>query len=948
MKNVTFKTRHALVLSCISLMTCFAMLLGTTFAWFTDSVTSGVNRIVSGNLDVEITHQTAGMSRAENVSSTTKLFTKDMNGDNLLWEPEVMAYETFTVSNEGTLALKYAMTLNNVGYNYVNGTNNWLGDVIQVAVTTTAPADRAAAKALSYSKTLSQFVNSPLTLPTGLGTINAGDNDQEFTIVLYWPQGVRNDNDYNLGHINGVDVKSSDGNPLYVNLGITLVATQVESEFDSFSNTYDASADTADVEDKWAGVAVASAAPTLTATTDNDVTTTTATTTVAAAPTTDTAKQTTVTLTAVSSDTNAAFDASSKLNLKVETNDVKASSSSTAFTVTDEGSTAVASIDLTLTKITTTTSGTEETQLTSGFTSIIDTYVATGMTNPTVKYNGDASLAFGTSNAGTQVSAQNMVDTVGEYWYDSATGHLVFMTDHYSLYYVTTKDVAYIAETDTAYQTLEAAFAAALDGNTITLLRDSAGNGIKAPQDKFGTSGLTVDFGGHTYTIDGTTVGSTGTETNGFQLLKGNKITFKNGSLTSTKAKRLIQNYSNLTLDKMVVSMDNPSYSSAYTVSTNNAKTIIKDSIVNTNAAGAFAFDVDSGWGNYESNEVTVEGNSVINGNVEVAFENKTGGTTSKLTVTGGTFNGKIVEGNNFSSCTVSITGGTFSTNVKDYCAEGYTAVPNSVSNPTSWTVLSAADAPAAKAKAAGATNITKSSNGVVGTMNDGVVYEWRADGSVYVADAAKYNGYYGEDTRDENTYYVGKLVGVTALGAAFNGNPNITKLVITKDLDSTYKALGYNTTIKTIEFAEGTTLVNEKLLWRSAVETVSLPNTIKTIETYAFGEAHKLKSITVPASVTSIGNQAFAYCPELETVTIQGSPAINQYFIGRANTNLTDIYFKGAGTKFTYAKCITFSHTEGGIANGITVHFVNEDLKKAFEEVNSSTEMTLIVDNQA
>ena len=56
MKNVTFKTRHALVLSCISLMTCFAMLLGTTFAWFTDSVTSGVNRIVSGNLDVELYH----------------------------------------------------------------------------------------------------------------------------------------------------------------------------------------------------------------------------------------------------------------------------------------------------------------------------------------------------------------------------------------------------------------------------------------------------------------------------------------------------------------------------------------------------------------------------------------------------------------------------------------------------------------------------------------------------------------------------------------------------------------------------------------------------------------------------------------------------------------------------------------------------------------------------
>ena len=79
----------------------------------------------------------------------------------------------------------------------------------------------------------------------------------------------------------------------------------------------------------------------------------------------------------------------------------------------------------------------------------------------------------------------------------------------------------------TGYETLEAAFAAAEDGDTITLLADCAGNGIKAPQGKFGTNGLTVDFGYFTYNIDGATVGSTGTETNGFHLLKDNKITFK-------------------------------------------------------------------------------------------------------------------------------------------------------------------------------------------------------------------------------------------------------------------------------------------------------------------------------------------------------------------------------------------------------------------------------------
>ena len=77
MKKYTMKTRHALLLSLLSLTTCFAMLLGTTFAWFTDSVTSGVNRIVAGNLDVELYHSSTGaptIDDANKVTGTTQLF----------------------------------------------------------------------------------------------------------------------------------------------------------------------------------------------------------------------------------------------------------------------------------------------------------------------------------------------------------------------------------------------------------------------------------------------------------------------------------------------------------------------------------------------------------------------------------------------------------------------------------------------------------------------------------------------------------------------------------------------------------------------------------------------------------------------------------------------------------------------------------------------------------
>ena len=195
---------------------------------------------------------------------------------------------------------------------------------------------------------------------------------------------------------------------------------------------------------------------------------------------------------------------------------------------------------------------------------------------------------------------------------------------------------------DNKYETLEAAFAAAVDGNTITVLADCAGNGIKTPQGKFATNGLTVDFGGHTYTVDGETVGSTGTETNGFQLLKDNKITFTNGTITSAKAKILVQNYSDLTLDKMTLTLNNPSYTSAYTLSDNNGEVVINDTTINANPAGGFAFDVCR-YASYPSVKVTVKGTSTINGNVEVYASGNDAKDGFSLTLESGTMTGDIV-----------------------------------------------------------------------------------------------------------------------------------------------------------------------------------------------------------------------------------------------------------------------------------------------------------------
>ena len=97
-------TKSALLTSSISLLLCFAMLLGTTFAWFTDSVTSANNIIKSGNLDVEFEYWDG--STWKTVKGASDILT------NTLWEPGVTQVAYLRVANKGSLALKYQLGVN--------------------------------------------------------------------------------------------------------------------------------------------------------------------------------------------------------------------------------------------------------------------------------------------------------------------------------------------------------------------------------------------------------------------------------------------------------------------------------------------------------------------------------------------------------------------------------------------------------------------------------------------------------------------------------------------------------------------------------------------------------------------------------------------------------------------------------------------------------------------
>ncbi|MGE9876433.1 hypothetical protein ACQQ9V_10985, partial [Hornefia butyriciproducens] len=96
------------------------------------------------------------------------------------------------------------------------------------------------------------------------------------------------------------------------------------------------------------------------------------------------------------------------------------------------------------------------------------------------------------------------------------------------------------------FASLAEAVAAAKDGDTVTLLKDAEGNGVKLIEKE--AKKLTFDFGGHTYTFNGTGVGSPGYETQAMHFEKGSTITLKNGTLKVERFNMGIQNYANLTL----------------------------------------------------------------------------------------------------------------------------------------------------------------------------------------------------------------------------------------------------------------------------------------------------------------------------------------------------------------------------------------------------------------
>ena len=224
-------TKRALLTSIMALVMCVVMLVGTTFAWFTDTASTGVNKIQAGNLDVKLMYST-DMQTWKEATDQTKLF-----DDNALWEPGYTQVVYLKVVNAGNLALKYEAGFSknytsNRGKN-VNGDWYRVDNYLKIGTAETATKFANREDVWSAIAATEKTLAKDIMLTDGWITLKAGESSKPFAVAIYMPTSVGN------------EANASRHRPSSVSgLGIEVRATQATVESDSFDNNYDANAAT--------------------------------------------------------------------------------------------------------------------------------------------------------------------------------------------------------------------------------------------------------------------------------------------------------------------------------------------------------------------------------------------------------------------------------------------------------------------------------------------------------------------------------------------------------------------------------------------------------------------------------------------------------------------------------------------------------------------------------
>ena len=221
-------TKRALLTSTFAIFMCIAMLIGTTFAWFTDTASTAVNRIESGSLKVGFEYWDG--------TQYTDATNVNLFSENTRWEPGHTEVVYLKISNQGSLALKYRLsTINTFEY---QGAKNSKGETIQLSkyleigiaegrnVATEgvyATRDEAVAAAAKNMVSYDSYTKDSTLTPA------TGDNESAdyIAFIVHMPETVGN------------EANSANGNAAWIRFNLALTATQVSYESDSFGPDYD-------------------------------------------------------------------------------------------------------------------------------------------------------------------------------------------------------------------------------------------------------------------------------------------------------------------------------------------------------------------------------------------------------------------------------------------------------------------------------------------------------------------------------------------------------------------------------------------------------------------------------------------------------------------------------------------------------------------------------------
>ena len=232
-------TKRALLTSALALLMCVTMLVGATFAWFTDTASTGVNKIQAGNLDIKVEYRTTADGNWQLLDNATDLF----GAAGTLFEPGHTRVVELRITNAGNLALKYKIGMNVVSE--TAGTNKGgnpykLSDYLKVGTTSIQqynPTDQISSlmERLIFQKgdfgmwTARDFANFELEY-TSNGNAHALQPGaaQILGIKVYMPETVGNE-------ANAISTEKAAS----INFGLNVVATQYTVESDSFGTQYD-------------------------------------------------------------------------------------------------------------------------------------------------------------------------------------------------------------------------------------------------------------------------------------------------------------------------------------------------------------------------------------------------------------------------------------------------------------------------------------------------------------------------------------------------------------------------------------------------------------------------------------------------------------------------------------------------------------------------------------